>query len=134
MDSISSPARASLIRRRRRRRDGPTFLDRLFDHGLLIRTGVDGLYGRSGAFESVVEALDWLISRLGAADGAEVMRFPPGMSRPAFERSGYLKGFPNLAGTDSQLLRRRGGPCRDPGLCRGRAATGPASRRPPTSS
>lgn len=77
----------------------PTFLDRLFDHGLLIRTGVDGLYGRSGAFESVVDALDRLITRLGAADGAEVMRFPPGMSRPAFERSGYLKGFPNLAGT-----------------------------------
>ena len=77
----------------------PSFLDRLFDQGLLVRTGVDGLYGRSGAFESVVDALDRLITRLGAADGAEVMRFPPGMSRPAFERSGYLKGFPNLAGT-----------------------------------
>ncbi|GJD88279.1 Amino acid--[acyl-carrier-protein] ligase [Methylobacterium hispanicum] len=77
----------------------PTFLDRLFDQGLLVRTGVDGLYGRSGAFESVVEALDRLIGRLGAADNAEVLRFPPGMSRPAFERSGYLKGFPNLAGT-----------------------------------
>ncbi|MCJ2015485.1 amino acid--[acyl-carrier-protein] ligase [Methylobacterium sp. J-076] len=79
--------------------DAPTFLDRLFDAGLLVRTGVDGLYGRSGAFESVVEALDRLVSRLGAEDGAEVMRFPPGMSRPAFERSGYLKGFPHLAGT-----------------------------------
>ena len=77
----------------------PSFLDRLFDRGLLVRIGVDGLYGRSGAFESVVEALDRLIGRLGAADEAEVLRFPPGMSRPAFERSGYLKGFPNLAGT-----------------------------------
>ena len=36
----------------------PSFLDRLFDQGLLVRTGVDGLYGRSGAFESVVDALD----------------------------------------------------------------------------
>ena len=54
----------------------PSFLDRLFDQGLLVRTGVDGLYGRSGAFESVVDALDRLITRLGAADGAEVMRFP----------------------------------------------------------
>lgn len=84
--------------------DGPpsgtrTFLDRLFDHGLLVRTGVDGLYGRSGAFESVVDAIDRMISGLGAADGAEIMRFPPGMSRPVFERSGYLKGFPNLAGS-----------------------------------
>ncbi len=76
-----------------------TFLDRLFDHGLLMRTGVDGLYGRSGAFESVVDAVDRMISGLGAADGAEIMRFPPGMNRQIFERSGYLKGFPNLAGT-----------------------------------
>ena len=76
-----------------------SFLDRLFDRGLLVRTGVDGLYGRSGAFEGVVEALDRLVSRLGAADGAETLRFPPGMARPSFERSGYLKGFPNLAGT-----------------------------------
>ncbi len=97
MDSISSPQAEMLLDEEPV--GAPTFLDRLFDHGLLIRTGVDGLYGRSGAFESVVEALDRLISRLGAADGAEVMRFPPGMSRPAFERSGYLKGFPNLAGT-----------------------------------
>ncbi len=79
--------------------ESPTFLDRLFDAGLLVRTGVDGLYGRSGAFESVVEALDRLVSRLGGEDGAEVMRFPPGMSRATFERSGYLKGFPHLAGT-----------------------------------
>ncbi|UMY18256.1 amino acid--[acyl-carrier-protein] ligase [Methylobacterium organophilum] len=76
-----------------------SFLDRLFDHGLLVRTGVDGLYGRSGAFESVVEAIDRLATELGAADGAEAMRFPPGMSRASFERSGYLKGFPHLAGT-----------------------------------
>ena len=80
--------------------DGPrTLLDRLFDAGLLVRTGVDGLYGRSGAFEGVVEALDRWVTRLGAGDAAEVMRFPPGMSRRAFERSGYLKGFPHLAGT-----------------------------------
>ena len=76
-----------------------TFLDALFDAGLLVRTGVDGLYGRSGPFEGVVEALDRLVTALGAAEGAEVMRFPPGMSRKAFERSGYLKGFPHLAGT-----------------------------------
>lgn len=97
MESLSSPPSEVLLDDEPA--GGPTFLDRLFDHGLLIRTGVDGLYGRSGAFESVVDALERLITRLGGADGAEVLRFPPGMSRPAFERSGYLKGFPNLAGT-----------------------------------
>ena len=46
---------------------GPSFLDRLFDQGLLVRTGVDGLYGRSGAFESVVDALDRHSSRVSPA-------------------------------------------------------------------
>lgn len=76
----------------------PRFLEMLVAAGLLYETGVDGLYGRSGAFESVVEGLDAMVGRLGAADGAEVFRFPPGMSRHAFERSGYLNGFPQLAG------------------------------------
>ena len=34
-----------------------TLLDQLFDAGLLIDTGVDGLYGRSGLFEDVIDAL-----------------------------------------------------------------------------
>jgi seryl-tRNA synthetase len=78
---------------------GATFLDQLFAAGLLIPTGVDGLYGRSGPFERVVEGLDHLITQLGAGTDAEIMRFPPGLSRTIFERSGYLKGFPHLAGT-----------------------------------
>ena len=75
------------------------FLDRLLAAGLLIDTGVDGLYGRSGDFESVVEGLDRMATKAGGDLTAEVMRFPPGMSRAEFERSGYLKGFPQLAGT-----------------------------------
>ena len=74
------------------------FRDQLFAAGLLIPTGVDGLYGRSGMFSEVVEAIDALITRLGASGHAEIMRFPPGLSRTVFERSGYLKGFPHLAG------------------------------------
>ena len=74
-------------------------LDCLLAAGLLFDTGVDGLYGRSGDFERVVEALDRLATAAGADLAAEVMRFPPGMSRTQFERSGYLKGFPQFAGT-----------------------------------
>ena len=58
-----------------------SFLDRLFDSGLLIDTGVDGLYGRSGQFEDVIAAFERLIDRFGGADGAEAIRFPPGMNR-----------------------------------------------------
>jgi seryl-tRNA synthetase len=46
-----------------------------------------------------VEALDRYISRFGGRDGAEVMRFPPGISRQIFEESEYLKSFPQLAGS-----------------------------------
>ena len=76
-----------------------SFLDRLFDSGLLIDTGVDGLYGRSGQFEDVIAAFERLIDTFGGADGAEAIRFPPGMNRAFFETSGYMKSFPQLAGT-----------------------------------
>lgn len=76
-----------------------SFLDRLFEAGLLIDTGIDGLYGRSGAFEDVIAAFERLIDRTGGEDGAEAMRFPPGMNRAYFETSGYMKSFPQLAGT-----------------------------------
>jgi seryl-tRNA synthetase len=76
-----------------------TFLTGLFAKGLLIETGVDGLYGRNGTFEAVITGFDALISRFGAAQNAEVIRFPPGMNRALFEKSGYLKSFPQLAGT-----------------------------------
>ncbi len=78
---------------------GPTLLDDLFQDGLLIPTGVDGLYGRSGAFERIVEGIEALVTRAGADQDAEVLRFPPAMSRTHFERSGYMRSFPQLAGT-----------------------------------
>nr|WP_253203799.1 amino acid--[acyl-carrier-protein] ligase [Methylosinus sp. KRF6] len=62
-------------------------------------TGVDGLYGRGQAFEAVIEGMDRLITRTAANDHAEVIRFPPGMNRALFEKSGYMKNFPQLAGT-----------------------------------
>jgi seryl-tRNA synthetase len=75
------------------------FRDELLRHGLLIGTGVPGVYGRSGEFEDTVERVDRLVAAAGAKDGADVMRFPPILSRAHFERSGYLKSFPHLAGT-----------------------------------
>jgi seryl-tRNA synthetase len=74
-------------------------LDGLVSVGHLIETGVDGLYGRSGQFEDVIDRVSDLIVRFGCDDGAEVIRFPPGMNRALFEKSGYMKSFPQLAGT-----------------------------------
>jgi seryl-tRNA synthetase len=59
--------------------------------------GVDGVYGRSALYEGVVERLAAFISRQRDAR-AEVLRFPPVMSRRQLEKSGYLKSFPNLLG------------------------------------
>jgi len=60
-------------------------------------TGVDGVYGRSGAYEAVVDGLGGLINRL-RDPRAEIVRFPPVVSRALIEKSGYLKSFPNLLG------------------------------------
>jgi len=69
---------------------------------LFHATGVDGVYARTGRYESVVEALAALISTYRAPE-AEVFRFPPVMSRAQLERHGYLKSFPNLLGAVSCL-------------------------------
>ena len=76
-----------------------TFREQLLEAGILIPTGVDGLYGRSDTFERIVDALESLVTRSGAFQGAEFIRFPPAMTRSTLEQSGYLKSFPQLAGT-----------------------------------
>src|SRR5690349_10235534 len=75
------------------------FLDALFEAGLLIPSGVPGVYGRSAAFEDIIERFDRYVTRHGAHDAPTVVRFPPVMSRADFEKSGYLKNMPQLAGT-----------------------------------
>jgi len=47
----------------------------------------------------VIDGLEAAITRAGRGDGAEVMRFPPGLSRTQFERSDYMRTFPHFAGT-----------------------------------
>jgi seryl-tRNA synthetase len=59
--------------------------------------GVDGVRARTPLYESVVEGLSSLVSRL-REPGTEILRFPPVMSRRDLEKSGYLKSFPNLLG------------------------------------
>ena len=75
------------------------YRDELLSCGLLISMGVDGLYGRSGTFESIVEGINTAFSRVGDPDGADVMRFPPGIGKWQLEQSGYLKSSPQLVGT-----------------------------------
>ncbi len=59
--------------------------------------GIPGVQARTALHEDVVERLGTLISGL-RPDAAEVLRFPPVMSRRDLEKSGYLGSFPNLLG------------------------------------
>lgn len=76
-----------------------SFRDQLISSGILIETGEDGLYGYASAFDEVIEGVSGMITSLVADLGAEVLRFPPIGRRKDFEDSGYMKSFPQLAGT-----------------------------------
>ena len=59
--------------------------------------GVKGVYARTALYVQVLDQLENYIT--GQRDPrAEIMRFPPVMSRQQLEKSGYLKSFPNLLG------------------------------------
>lgn len=75
------------------------FRSELLASGLLIDTGVNGLYLRSGSFEKVVRGIDDLITAAGADQHASVLHFPALVPRLLLERSGYLRSFPDLLGS-----------------------------------
>ena len=75
------------------------FLAELIDHGLILPSGVPGVYGHSAEFEDVRLRLEALLTRAAVENGAERLRFPPLLPRRHFEQSGYLSSFPHLAGT-----------------------------------
>jgi len=75
------------------------YLDALLGAGLLIPSGVQGVYGLSGVFEDVIERFERYVTRMGAETHAEVMRFPPLLSRETYLRTDHLETFPNLMGS-----------------------------------
>lgn len=75
-----------------------TYRQSLFDAGLLVASGMDGLYGRSGEFERIVAGLEGLVGAIGTELGARTVRFPPVLPRATFLKTDYLHSFPSLAG------------------------------------
>ncbi len=71
----------------------------LLQRGLLIATGVDGIYGRSAAYEAIAEAIDRFVLRVGSDEHATTVRFPPVMTWGTFQRNGYLESFPDQMGS-----------------------------------
>jgi seryl-tRNA synthetase len=79
--------------------DQADFLAELIGRGLLLESGVPGVYGHSATFEDVRGRLDDRLGFEAAARGAERLRFPPLLPRRQLESSGYLASFPHLAGS-----------------------------------
>jgi len=57
------------------------------------------VYGLGGTFEDVVERFERYVTRMGADAHAEVMRFPPLLSRRSYQQTDHLETFPNLMGS-----------------------------------
>jgi seryl-tRNA synthetase len=75
------------------------FLAALLERRLLLQTSVPGVYGRGGEFEDVRVGVGEMVTRAGAGERPEQMRFPPVLPRHDLETVGYLKSFPHLAGS-----------------------------------
>ena len=80
------------------------FQSALVEAGLLIPSGVRGVYGLAGAFENAIERFEAYVTRMGAHFAPEVMRFPPLLSRRVYEKTDHLETFPNLLGSVHSFL------------------------------
>jgi len=76
----------------------------LIEAGLLIPSGVRGLYGLSGVFEGIIERFERFVTRMGVHARPEVMRFPPLLSRKTYLETEHLEAFPNLMGSIHTFL------------------------------
>ena len=74
-------------------------LDKLVTAGHYIPLGVPGVYGRSGAFEGVIELFEQHVTRVGSDQNAEVMRFPPIFPRTTYEATDHVETMPQLLGS-----------------------------------
>jgi len=79
--------------------DQEKFLRELFAAGLLIESGVAGVYGHGEVFERIRDRLTALVSEMASSSGAQKLTFPPVVPRRALETNGYVGNFPHLAGS-----------------------------------
>jgi seryl-tRNA synthetase len=74
------------------------FLDELVDGGLLIPSGVDGVFGRGEVLERIRTGFEQFFAAQVVMSGDyEQLRFPPLIPRRLLDDYGYLQSFPQLA-------------------------------------
>jgi seryl-tRNA synthetase len=74
-------------------------LEQLLAGGLLVPTGVTGLYGRSSTYQAVADGVASMVCSWSASLGATRLRFPPLLARGTFAHTNYLESFPDLMGS-----------------------------------
>lgn len=72
---------------------------RMLDAGLLVPTGVLGLYGRSGTYQDVADGISDMVRQWGRTLGASRVHLPPVLPRSTFAHTNYLESFPDLMGS-----------------------------------
>lgn len=71
----------------------------LVDAGLLLPSGVQGVYGLSGRFEGIIEAFEGYVTQAGKDLNPEVIRFPPVINRQTYLSTDHIETFPDLMGS-----------------------------------
>jgi seryl-tRNA synthetase len=83
---------------------GASYRDELIAAGLLVPLGAQGLYGRSGVFESIVERFLRVMTRTVSHLAPEVMHFPPLLNRQHYLATHHAENFPQLMGSVHTFL------------------------------
>ena len=71
----------------------------LLDAGLLVASGVPGVYGLSGTFEGIINAFEDYVTTMGEHLNPEVIRFPPIINRDTYLCTDHIETFPDLMGS-----------------------------------
>jgi seryl-tRNA synthetase len=80
-------------------KDFDNYRTELLNAGLLIGSGVSGVYGLSGTFEGIIESFEKLVTLKGADLSPEVMRFPPILNRNTYLSTDHIESMPDLMGS-----------------------------------
>jgi seryl-tRNA synthetase len=75
------------------------FRDRMFEAGVLVPMGVDGLVGKGRAFVEVFSGLEQRLAHAAPGEDYELFRFPPLIPRSMLVQTDYLRSFPDLVGS-----------------------------------